>query len=385
MPTAELSKCLVNDRSERIPALDALRGIAMLAVVACHLVFPSATSQFDAIDRVMINGWIGVDLFFVLSGFLITGILIDTRDDGRYFRNFYLRRALRIFPIYYLLLVVLFVWIPFGSWVFAHGMSGEYGQLHAHQSWYWTYTVNILQERSSNLDWFWTGHLWSLSIEEQFYLVWPAIVLVIPRRHLALACAIAFVAAVGFRAWWVATHVHRLGAYVLTPMRMDSLAAGAFVAAMARTASGTRALRKLYRPIGLIALAVALPLLAVYGSDLQSLPMSVPGYSLNAVVFAAAIVWLLDDPRPRRWLDSKFLRRIGRVSYGSYLYHLPLIGVCVALRTRLMNFGDAGGLARIAAHTVWVSSVVALTLVVAAISYRLIEKPFLDMKNRVTS
>src|SRR4051812_16744922 len=126
MPVQNPHAPLVADRSHRIPALDGLRGVAMLAVVCCHLIFPSATFEFDLFDRIVIRGWLGVDLFFVLSGFLITGILIDTRGEAGYFKSFYARRALRIFPIYYLMLVVLFVWIPFGSWYFVHGMGGEY-------------------------------------------------------------------------------------------------------------------------------------------------------------------------------------------------------------------------------------------------------------------
>src|SRR5690349_6473617 len=139
---------LVIDGGGRVPALDGVRGVALLAVVCCHLIWPAINGRLDAVDRVLVNGWIGVDLFFVLSGFLITGILIDARDsstrDG-YFRNFYARRALRIFPIYYLFLTVLCVWIPFGSWYFMRGMGPELVWVNSNQAWYWTYTVNVLQ------------------------------------------------------------------------------------------------------------------------------------------------------------------------------------------------------------------------------------------------
>src|SRR4051812_27847692 len=113
---ATCDDCLVSDTSRRVPALDGVRGAALLAVVFSHLIWPTATFRSDVIDRVLINGWIGVDLFFVLSGFLITGILIEAKESealAGYFRNFYARRALRIFPIYYLFLIVLCVWIPF--------------------------------------------------------------------------------------------------------------------------------------------------------------------------------------------------------------------------------------------------------------------------------
>ncbi len=367
---------------DRVPALDGLRGVAMLAVVSCHLVFPSAALQFDWLDRVLVNGWVGVDLFFVLSGFLITGILIEARQRPRYFRDFYARRALRIFPIYYLFLVGLFIWIPFGGWVIGRAAPWQYGQVAAHQSWYWTYTVNILQARSAFTDWFSTGHLWSLSVEEQYYLVWPAIILFVPSRRLPTACVAAFVTAIALRWWWVATHDHLLGAYVLTPLRMDSLAAGAFVATLARTTRGTAVLRRWYRPIGLLALAIALPVQGWLGADLQNRWVVLVGYSANAVAFAAGIVWLLDDSRVRRPFETNGLRRIGRISYGGYLYHLPLIGLCAGLRSRLVVFGAHGLPELMLAHMAWITGMVSLTIVVASLSYRWIETPFLALKDR---
>ena len=373
---------LVKDSSERIPALDGLRGLAMLAVVGCHLVWPDPTLHFDRIDRVLVNGWVGVDLFFVLSGFLITGILIDSRDRSGYLRTFYTRRALRIFPIYYLLLVVLFIWIPFGEWWFAHGLSGEYQSLAANQRWYWTYAVNVMQARQPRAEWFWTGHLWSLSVEEQFYLVWPAVVLLVSRRRLALACVAAIVGAFALRVWWVLTQPEALGAYVLTPMRMDSLAAGALVATLARSERGSQWLRRTYRWIGASALAVLLPLHALHGADLQNVWMTTAGYAMNALGAATLIVWLIADPRPRAWLEWRPLRAAGRVSYGAYLYHLPLIGLMVPLRDRLQAFASGGTISSVAAHGAWIATILVLTLLVASASFRWIERPFLELKTR---
>ncbi len=374
---------LVRDRRDRIPALDGVRGVAMLAVVCCHLIFPGLVANLDLLDRVMIHGWLGVDLFFVLSGFLITGILIDTRDDPDFFRSFYARRALRIFPIYYLLLVVLFVWIPFGSWYFAHGMGWQYMHLRAHEGWYWTYLVNVLQVRSPTTEWFWTGHFWSLSVEEQFYLVWPAIVLVTARKHLAKVCVLAFVTAIALRVGWAVTHTALLGAYVLTPMRMDSLAAGAFVAVLARSSDGSATLLRWYRGVGIAALIVGLPLFAAVGDDLQNLRVVLVGYSLSAVGFGSAILWVIVDPRPRRIMAWGPLRAVGRISYGGYLYHLPIIGLCAGVRTRLVSFGGSGGWQLWAAHASWIVMIVSLTLVVSALSYRLVEQPCLALQDRV--
>ena len=377
-------ECLITDGGRRVPALDGVRGVALLAVVCCHLIWP-AELQLDAIDRVLVNGWIGVDLFFVLSGFLITGILIDARGSeaaSRYFRNFYARRALRIFPIYYLFLVTLCVWIPFAAWYFARGMGVELVWVNANQAWYWTYTVNVLHARTEGFSW--TGHLWSLSVEEQFYLVWPAVVLFVSRRRLPVVCAAAFVFALVCRAWWVATHARLYGAYVLTPMRMDSLAAGGFVAALARTSQGSALLRRWAGKVGLTTLAVALPIQVWFGADSQNPLVVLVGYSANAIVFAALIAWILIDEWPRRLLDVGWLRGIGRISYGGYLYHLPLIAMCAALRDRVVAFGRNGPVAMVAGHAAWVAAMIGATLLVAAVSYRWIEQPFLDMKDRFT-
>ena len=141
------------------PALDGVRGLAIALVVASHVTtWPPAT-----------QGWIGVDLFFVLSGFLITGILADSRNVIGRARAFYVRRALRILPLYYGVLVTLFVVIPI-----LHPLhTQEYQTLAREQWWYWTYLQNWRIASAHSIDggslvWF-----WSLAIEEQFYLIWP--------------------------------------------------------------------------------------------------------------------------------------------------------------------------------------------------------------------
>ncbi|MFN7134293.1 MAG: acyltransferase family protein, partial [Myxococcales bacterium] len=161
-----------------LPELDGLRGLAVLAVLAYHLVGQlPATTLAGKIAALPVNaGWMGVDLFFVLSGFLITRILLFARDESKApLLNFWRNRALRIFPLYFAVL----------------GLAGALG---VPVSWhYWTYTANWWQasqpaELTSAL-----SHLWSLCVEEQFYLVWPLVVLYAPRptiRGVALALAL---------------------------------------------------------------------------------------------------------------------------------------------------------------------------------------------------
>jgi len=350
--------------------------------VMCHLVWPDPTLHFDLVDRVMINGWIGVDLFFVLSGFLITGVLLDARDRPDYFKNFYARRALRIFPIYYLFCVGVFIMIPFGSWLFMRSLTQAGVRTIAHESWYWTYTVNILQTLHPRDEWFSTGHLWSLSVEEQFYFVWPAVIWFTPRRRIGAVCLAIIALAPALRVWTVLTQAEPLGAYVLTPMRADALAAGALVAVLARSTEGTAFLRRIYPVVGLASLAIVAPLLALFGANVQHPAISTAGYSLNAFVFAALIAWVVEGRGPQRFLEHRMVRRIGQVSYGGYLYHLPIIGIASPLRDRLHGFGAGGVVHMTIAHMAWVSFVMMMTLAVATISYRWIETPFLELKDR---
>ena len=171
-----------------LPGLDGLRGTAIIAVLLCHYTLLMPKDRL--LPGLLENGWAGVDLFFVLSGFLITGILFDARNRQHFFRNFYLRRILRIFPLYYAFLVILCIVL-----LMLHPRDGTQDLWHA-QPWLWTYTVNIWLAHQQTWT-AWTdmiGPLWSLSVEEQFYLVWPLVVFSLSQRHLMRVCVVIFVA-----------------------------------------------------------------------------------------------------------------------------------------------------------------------------------------------
>ena len=174
-----------------IPALDGLRGIAIILVMLHHFTNYRPTSGIDGlIGSVVFFLWTGVDLFFVLSGFLITGILLDSRGSERYFTTFYARRTLRIFPLYYLVLFVAFVVLP----QFPAVNAVLTGQVDLPPQWpYWLYLENFsIAARGWVHGWVDVG--WSLAIEEQFYLVWPLVIWLCPPRLLALLCAAIIVA-----------------------------------------------------------------------------------------------------------------------------------------------------------------------------------------------
>ena len=180
------------------------------------------------------NGWMGVDLFFVLSGFLITGILLDSREKPGYFSRFYKRRLLRIFPLYYFAVLV--------TWLTIVLIEKAPDRLQGYDSftWFFTFTPNIAMGLKN--DWLWhsevfnLNHLWSLAVEEQFYIFWPFVVYFMPKRGLAILCLLLLAMGTGLRN--MTDHVvgteFSVAAYTLPFCRMDGLAIGAFVAVALR-------------------------------------------------------------------------------------------------------------------------------------------------------
>ncbi len=224
-----------------VPALDGVRGLAILMVLVLH--FVGNMIPTNRIEHVIVGvtnyGSYGVDLFFILSGFLITGILFDARNEPNYFRNFYMRRILRIFPLFYGVLVLVFIVAPLIP-IF-QGKSLDY--LLDRQAWAWLYGVNIYIAIQGDWSFSYLEHLWSLCVEEHFYFVWPLVVLLLarwPRTLIAVSLAIALGAMLARvtgslmgLSWWTT--------YVLTPFRLDGLALGAFLAVMMRQSGGPEA------------------------------------------------------------------------------------------------------------------------------------------------
>lgn len=365
-----------------IPALDGLRGIAVLAVLVLHFTImrPLSTMEMGFV-RVLGMGWTGVDLFFVLSGFLITGILYDAKGGEWYFRNFYMRRTLRIFPLYYAYLTLLFVVLP----LLVPATRPDYRGFD-NVFWLWTYLGNVRFALGG-----WeampghTTHLWSLAVEEQFYLVWPLLVWATSRRGMIRICVGAVVAATLIR---IGLHLaaEPVAAYALMPARMDALAIGALIALVGRGPAGIPALKLCVRP-AVAATSAALVLVAVASADRGSfLPALAPavqlvGYLALAVLFAAFLVAAISAPRGGRLhglLTSATLVSFGKYSYALYLLHIPLRNL---LRTR---FGGAplpqlfGS--QIPMQVAILLGAIGVSYVIAFASWHLFEKHFLSLK-----
>jgi peptidoglycan/LPS O-acetylase OafA/YrhL len=236
----------------RVPQLDGVRGLAILLVMLHHFaVFEPACAVDQVVKSATMSMWIGVDLFFLLSGYLITGILLDTRHRHNYFTSFYARRVLRIFPLFYAVTFFSLVLLP----MIPNPKSADFGALSGREWWYWTYLQNYAIAAAGKFQHGIMDVTWSLAIEEQFYVVWPLIVLLLPSKRLVQLCVAMIAGALALRVALAALHVGAIVGYVITPTRVDSLAYGALIALLVRGSFNTEKLRRAAKIVGIIGLA----------------------------------------------------------------------------------------------------------------------------------
>jgi peptidoglycan/LPS O-acetylase OafA/YrhL len=371
-------------RKHHDPALDGIRGLAILGVLIQHCYFraPGATSLIDrSLIQVREIGWVGIELFFALSGFLITGILLDSKGSDGYFRNFFGRRVLRIFPLYYATLLVLFYLVPRLGIV----PGPESAQVVDVQGWYWSYLQNffIALRMKANPDQllFYTGHLWSLAVEEQFYVVWPLLIYSLRRKHVAYACAGLIVLAAALR---VAALWHGVGPraiYTLTPFRMDSLAAGSLLALAVRYPAASGFLTRWARPAFMAGIAGTIGSM-VLARDASPFHWPVQSFGYTSIaVWSAALIFLARAAPPSA-LIARFIRQrplllLGQYSYGIYIIHAFVLFAAVRLLGPLPLMYGYG----------WPSSLLlmvclmTISIAASALSWHWYEAPFLRLKS----
>lgn len=365
-----------------IPALDALRGIAVLLVLARHASAVDAPSGVLSAPLFagMRAGWIGVDIFFALSGFLITGILIDTRGSPGYLRTFYARRTLRIFPLYFAVLGVLFLLGPLTP------LAGdaEFRTLQGNQWWLWSYLTNVLivVEGHAAVP-LHMSHLWSLALEEQFYLFWPFVVLAVPVRWLPRAILALSALAVALRAGLVAWTGWGLeAAYILMPARLDALLIGGGLAWMVRSVEGRRWVRRLQRPVGVAAGLVLLGLALWRGAGSRLDPyVQVFGYAALALAATAVIASALPGGKAGRWrqvLASPWLQTFGKYSYAIYVFQYPIVALLDSVVRPVLDVWSGGAVLPVSLAIFVLAS--ALSLLAARVSWALVEAPALSLK-----
>lgn len=365
--------------SAMIPGLDGLRAIAFLLVFALHT------------DYLQI-GWVGVSLFFVLSGFLITGILLDMKKSlaaKDYFIKFYGRRFLRIFPLYYFYLILMAL---VTTWLISVPFRPKYMQLFLDQVWYAVLYVYDFFFATSSIKYSdFLDHFWSLSVEEQFYIFWPLLILIVPNKWLKKLFIVFIVLGPVFRLAFFFFHTLgsfrslassvSLATYPLPFSHIDAFAFGAYISCF----SIPKAWKQFLFLLGLLPIvglvseylatgqigaisALGFPLL------LREAYKFIWAYSFINYFFAVMIYGVAREGWFTRFLEWSPLRYLGKISYGLYIYHFPIIWFSL----RISELGIPQE------YVKPLSAVISffVTLLMASLSFYLMERPITNLKDR---
>lgn len=355
------------DKPNRLhyPALDGLRGLAILLVVVYH--------NFGFINYFFF-GWLGVDLFFVLSGFLITGILLGAVGKPHFLRNFYIRRALRIFPLYYASLIIFLFIIPHLS------SRADFTYYIKNQIWLWTDFQNWLYifnpDYSTNI----LHHLWSLAVEEQFYIVWPFMILLIKKPgRLIVLLSVLLILIMSLRLIIWLYEIENLAYFNLyTFSRIDGICIGCILALLINFYPG---FLKKYFTIIILSLAGFNFLFYFLNQRFHyTLPyLAVAGYTTFAIILALLVYESITGKNRIIQLifTSSFMKFLGKISYGLYIIHWPAyILLSPAILAYLQKF--IPGL--YANYSVSIICIL-ISVLLSWLSFKYFEKPFLDLKS----
>jgi peptidoglycan/LPS O-acetylase OafA/YrhL len=334
--------------------------------------FAAVTRPEKILAGIFAWGASGVDLFFVLSGFLITGILIETKSSVNYFRTFYARRFLRILPLYSLVLLIFFhVLVPI-----AHSYHKWINMATNTEHWYWLYLANWPIGHHNSIQFL--VPYWSLSVEEQFYLLWPLVVFSCSKRTLAyISCSVVALALV--LRYWYTPIPGGIFVYVWTPFRMDGLALGALCALIYRDRSWSAVCNRWLTPVAAVA-AVSIVVLSIRSGtdsgDAPSIQYTLLGVLYSCVVLRAAVRSQSGDAFCRL-LTSKPLVRLGTVSYGLYILHYMFVFLLGAVVQRIEQRFAIPVIAR---SFLMIAAGGLLAYSAAELSWRMFEKPILGLK-----
>jgi peptidoglycan/LPS O-acetylase OafA/YrhL len=359
-------------KNDKIKSLDGLRGLAIILVLLFH------NFLFLKIANI---GWIGVDLFFALSGFLITRILLNTKANPHYYKNFFIRRMLRIFPLYY---VISISCILFGYFIYAPLIT----PITTNAAYYLTYTQNILFTLNNDfVPKTIINHFWSLCVEEHFYLIWPFIIYYLSPKKILIVSSILIILSKVISVCMVAYDLTYVPVYVFSLTRFDSLLSGSLIAVICL--HWKYILEKyLIRSI----ISISFIMLVFYGytfikhngsfAALNPENAIMDSYSLiillNSLLFSCMIAFALYDNKFSRFVSNKIFTQLGKYSYGIYVYHLPIYLLLGPILKDIIST---------TVHSKTIGSIsssfilTALACTVSIISYNLFEKKFMALKD----
>ncbi len=348
------------------PALDGLRGLAILLVVVYH--------NFGFIN-VFFFGWLGVDLFFVLSGFLITDILLKTVGKKGYLKNFYIRRVLRIFPLYYLCLILFLIVLP------KTNLQLDVQYYIDHQVWLWTYLENWIYTFQSPGHTNALNHLWSLAVEEQFYLLWPLAILLIRKpRLLLIFISLVLVAVLGLRLLVWMNHISDLAYFNLyTFTRIDGICIGCMIALLQRVNSNF--LQRNKAMIVLFFAGLNFGFFFVNRRYQFTFPyLALVGYTTFAMMFGLLVNEAVT--RQTKLINLLFniplLKFFGKISYGFYVFHWPVYLLLSPYLSPSMSRFINGSLLQFLVSVIATLAAIAISW----LSYQYYEKYFLKLKDK---
>ncbi|WP_417747208.1 acyltransferase family protein [Rosistilla oblonga] len=357
---------------KHVAELDGLRGFAILIVTLYR--FSKEIPTDSALGHLMHLGASfgsrGVELFFVLSGFLITGILIDAKDQPHYFRNFIARRSLRIFPLYFATLIALVVaghLIPAMRSMFHDAIDNQF--------YLWTYLVNVKMSVADQWCFGYLDHFWSLAVEEHFYLVWPFVLYLISSKvALRTAVVLAIVSATARIAFVLLTD-NGVAPDVLTLFRCDALLIGAAIALIARQPRGLEPLKR-WLPITTVIGGLFVLACGVTEKRFFTIPLTI-----WPIVWGGILIWLLTANRSAplaRFFNLKFLRTLGKYSYAMYVFQNPLIPLTSAVVSVAAFETLVGG--PLLANMLYIGVMFVLTYAAAVLSWNVLERHCLQLK-----